>query len=93
MSYYKACPHCGAHLDPGERCDCIESLRDQAKDAIMSLTNEECKILLAAWNIGAQHPELTPEECVKRAARGVGSTLDGKAEQVLTANVHASIVH
>ena len=22
MSYYKTCPHCGAHLDPGERCDC-----------------------------------------------------------------------
>lgn len=22
MSYYKTCPHCGAHLDPAERCDC-----------------------------------------------------------------------
>lgn len=22
MSYFKVCPHCGAHLDPGERCDC-----------------------------------------------------------------------
>ena len=21
MSYYKICPHCGTHLDPGERCD------------------------------------------------------------------------
>ena len=20
--YYKTCSHCGAHLDPGERCDC-----------------------------------------------------------------------
>lgn len=20
--YYKICPHCGVHLDPGERCDC-----------------------------------------------------------------------
>lgn len=19
---YKICPYCGAHLDPGERCDC-----------------------------------------------------------------------
>lgn len=25
MSYYKVCPHCGAHLDPGEACtDCRE---------------------------------------------------------------------
>jgi hypothetical protein len=21
----KTCPHCGANLDPGERCDCIEA--------------------------------------------------------------------
>ena len=26
MSYYKTCPHCGAHLDPGESCDCIPSM-------------------------------------------------------------------
>ena len=25
MSYYKTCPHCGAHLDPGEVCDCRET--------------------------------------------------------------------
>ena len=22
MSYYKTCPHCGANIDAGERCDC-----------------------------------------------------------------------
>ena len=22
--YYKTCPHCGAHPDPGEICDCSE---------------------------------------------------------------------
>ncbi len=22
MSYYRECPNCGAHLDPGEACDC-----------------------------------------------------------------------
>lgn len=22
MSFFKVCPHCGAHLDPGESCDC-----------------------------------------------------------------------
>lgn len=22
MGYYRTCPYCGAHLDPGERCDC-----------------------------------------------------------------------
>lgn len=22
MAYYRTCPYCGAHLDPGEQCDC-----------------------------------------------------------------------
>lgn len=22
MSLYRPCPHCGANLDPGEKCDC-----------------------------------------------------------------------
>lgn len=25
--YYEVCPECGAHLDPGEKCDCGESMR------------------------------------------------------------------
>ena len=28
MAYYNTCPHCGANLDPGERCDCPEALRE-----------------------------------------------------------------
>lgn len=24
MPYYRICPHCGAALDPGERCNCRE---------------------------------------------------------------------
>ena len=24
MSYYNTCTRCGAHLDPGEKCDCRE---------------------------------------------------------------------
>ena len=28
-SYYWTCPHCGANLDPGEKCDCRQaSLKD-----------------------------------------------------------------
>lgn len=22
MAYYRICPNCGSHLDPGEQCDC-----------------------------------------------------------------------
>ncbi len=27
MAYYWTCPHCGANLDPGERCDCLKGLK------------------------------------------------------------------
>lgn len=29
---YRECPHCGAHLDPGERCDC-QDRKEDAPDA------------------------------------------------------------
>ena len=25
--YYNICPHCGAHLDPDEHCDCFARVR------------------------------------------------------------------
>lgn len=36
MGIYKICPHCGAHLDPGETCDCIA-----ARYATLSPANRE----------------------------------------------------
>ena len=36
MSYYRTCPSCGAHLDPGERCDCRED-----EKALVSATNTD----------------------------------------------------
>lgn len=32
MAYYTVCPDCGAHLDPGEQCDC-ETKKAAAKAA------------------------------------------------------------
>lgn len=31
-TYYHTCPYCGAHLDPGERCDCQKRLADTLTD-------------------------------------------------------------
>lgn len=90
MSYYKTCPHCGAHLDPGEACDCRANLRDRLKAEILTLTEEECALVLKFWKIHQQHPELTMEECVERAAQ-VLAHQDGRAEQINTP-VSASIV-
>ena len=33
MSYYRECPHCGANLDPGERCfDCTRVQKKTAPE-------------------------------------------------------------
>lgn len=40
MSYYKTCPHCGAHLDPGETCDC----RDNKKTALDAANIQSGKV-------------------------------------------------
>lgn len=26
MAYYSTCANCGAHLDPGEKCECIKNI-------------------------------------------------------------------
>lgn len=28
MPYYWTCPNCGAHLDPGEKCDCETTTKE-----------------------------------------------------------------
>lgn len=31
MAYYRTCPYCGSNLDPGERCDCRDSVPEENK--------------------------------------------------------------
>ncbi len=45
MSFYKTCPDCGAHLDPGEPCDCkknraalLQQERPTEKEAITNIS-------------------------------------------------------
>ena len=38
MSFYHTCPRCGAHLDPGETCDCLDV---EARLLIDHLTEKE----------------------------------------------------
>ena len=31
MAYYRVCPYCKGNLDPGEKCDCQNEIREQEK--------------------------------------------------------------
>lgn len=31
MAYFNTCPHCGATLDPGEKCECIDEKEERRK--------------------------------------------------------------
>lgn len=67
MSYFKVCPYCGAHLDPGEVCDCFLStyarLTPENKrqvDAFALALVEKRKALAGATNTnegGVEHVE------------------------------------
>lgn len=35
--YGYICPNCGAHLDPGERCDCIEE-KERNRETVMKMS-------------------------------------------------------
>lgn len=54
MPYYRTCPYCGANLDPGERCDCLESKQERAARLIAPLTvGEKLQLLELLKNIPA----------------------------------------
>lgn len=46
MSYYRTCPHCGANLDPGERCDCRPALQAEARSLFSQLTDEAIEAIM-----------------------------------------------
>lgn len=41
--YYRVCPYCGAHLDPGELCDCQKESRPSADDTEAARWKRPCE--------------------------------------------------
>lgn len=40
MAYYDICPVCGAHLDPGEPCDCQDRIEEEPKRPMIPMEIE-----------------------------------------------------
>lgn len=41
MSYYNVCEFCGAKLDPGESCDCMERKKIQEESFLEMIASED----------------------------------------------------
>ena len=48
MSFYRECPVCGAHLDPGEKCDCERETRSVTGVDLGCGSDQTCATLLHA---------------------------------------------
>lgn len=70
MNYFKTCIYCGAHLDPGETCDCKEGLLGRAYGLLLRLSDEQLDRIMRAWE--------------REAAPGAENTEGGRVEQVVT---------
>ena len=87
MSYFKVCPHCGAHLDPGESCDCT-----------LTQVCAEARATFPERFTGRTDREIVNEiagvvrRTEKEAPASASNAGEGRAEQSLTA-VSVSIVH
>lgn len=53
MSCYRTCPRCGAHLDPGETCDCLDV---EAQVLIDHVTEKEAAPSAANTEDGKETP-------------------------------------
>lgn len=88
MSFYKTCPHCGAHLDPGESCDCtISQVCAEARAVFPELFTGRTDREIVGEIAGIVRRAET-----KDAPADAANTGEGGAEQNLT-TVSASIVH
>ena len=100
MSFYKTCPHCGAHLDPGESCDCtISQVCAEARAVFPELFTGRTDREIASEIAGvvSRYGQLTQENQGKfetmvdslleeqKAPAGAANTGEGGAEQSLTA--------
>lgn len=54
MSYYHKCPLCGAHLDPGEQCDCQEAENPEIDERCIT-AGKACTPVIDQYAYGRPH--------------------------------------
>lgn len=88
MSYYRTCPHCGAHLDPGESCDCtISQVCAEARAVFPELFTGRTDREIVSEIVG-----IVRRAEMKEAPADAANTGEGGAEQNLTTVSTSSII-
>lgn len=97
MSFYRTCPLCGAHLDPGESCDCtVAQVCTEARAAFPErfTGRTDREIVNEIAGVVSRYRQLTPENQDKfgtmvdgllegqKAPAGAANTGEGGAEQI-----------
>ncbi len=77
MSFYRTCPHCGAHLDPGEACDCRGALLEEARSRFLKLKDEQTKKLLY--------------EVARDARRDLPGDFEGKSDEEIILEIAVTV--
>lgn len=61
MAYYKTCDKCGAHLDPGEICDCSQ---EEKPTVVLPLERKSCCICgNPIYRVNSAEPIMEGECC------------------------------
>lgn len=83
MSMFKKCPRCGAHLDPGEQCDCPQEQTPRVDEPVVITVgaaqrrrNEPSGIYLPrnnkhGYGVNITHPEIEPKYREYRRRLGI----------------------
>lgn len=58
--YFKKCALCGAHLDPGELCDCRETEKEAAPAATGTTSRKWTQAQSTSLSAGSQGLEVMP---------------------------------
>lgn len=66
MAYFNTCRHCGAHLDPGEKCGCMKKTpRQMVPDGYEVLTADRQLIKKYDYPFGGGQPKKKPRYVIQ----------------------------
>lgn len=76
MSYYKTCPYCGAHLDPGEACDCgAAQTNNERFNALLNGCGHPRAVCAALLSLASTGPLDKKEALASAANAGEGKAV------------------